>query len=137
LKKEQISVDNKKINDIVTYSNGDIRLAINLLQIATMSNYSLDSISLYTFNQHLNKIIAGLFTMTFKQIYTEYTNIKNLGFDGYDILQFIIKKVINSDITNEVRFKALDILYKSFIIISNEIESELQIIACLTKLCKN
>jgi DNA polymerase III delta prime subunit len=137
LSKENIVMDNKKINDIVTYANGDTRLAINLLQIATISNYPLDSISLYTFNQHLNKIVIGLFTMTFNEIYSEYINIKNLGFDGYDIIQFIIKKIINSDITNEYRFKALDILYKSFIIISNEIESELQIVACLTKLCKN
>jgi len=30
----------------------------------------------------------------------------------------------------------LDILYQSFIIISDEIESELQIVACLGKLCK-
>ena len=67
---------------------------------------------------------------------TEYNNIKNLGFDGYDVLQFLIKKVINSDIKNDVRFEALNILYSTFMIISNEIESELQIIACLTKLCK-
>ena len=93
LEKEKIVVENKKINEIVTYSNGDIRLAINLLQIATISNYPLDSISLYTFNQHLDKIIQGLFTISFKDIYQEYDKIKNLGFDGYDILQFLIKKV--------------------------------------------
>jgi len=137
LEKEKIVVDTKKINEIVTYSNGDIRLAINLLQIATISNYPLDSISLYTFNQHLHKIINGLFTISFVDIYTEYNNIKNLGFDGYDVLQFLIKKVINSDIKNDIRFEALNILYSTFMIISNEIESELQIIACLTKLCKN
>jgi DNA polymerase III delta prime subunit len=137
LEKENIVLENKKINEIVTYSNGDIRLAINLLQIATMSNYPLDSVSLYTFNQHLNKIVNGLFVITFKEIYSEYNNIKNLGFDGYDILQFLIKKIINSDIKNDVRFEALNILYSAFMIISNEIESELQIVACLTKLCKN
>jgi len=75
--------------------------------------------------------------MTFKEIYIEYNNIKNLGFDGYDIIQFLIKKVANCDITNEIRFRALDILYQSFIIISDEIESELQIIACLGKLGNN
>jgi len=74
--------------------------------------------------------------MTFKEIYGEYNNIKNMGFDGYDIIQFLIKKVVNSDITNEVRFKALDILYQSFIIISDEVESELQIVACLANLSK-
>jgi len=137
LEKENIVVENKKINDIVTYSNGDIRLAINLLQIATISNYPLDSISLYTFNQYLDKIVNGLFMISFKDIYIEYNNIKNLGFDGYDILQFLIKKVINTDIKNDIRFEALNILYSTFMVISNEIESELQIIACLTKLCKN
>jgi len=91
---------------------------------------------LYTFNQYLNKIVSGLFKMTFKEIYGEYNNIKNMGFDGYDIIQFLIKKVVNSDITNEVRFKALDILYQSFIIISDEVESELQIVACLANLSK-
>ncbi len=133
---EKIKLDDKKIEDIVKYSNGDIRLAINLLQIATISDFPLDSISLYTFNEYLNKIVNGLFTMSFNQIYKEYNNIKNLGFDGYDIIQLLIKKVTSYDIENDIRFKALDILYQSFIIISDEIESELQIIACLAKLCK-
>jgi len=137
LEKEKITVSNKKIDDIVMYSNGDIRLAINLLQITTISDYPLESVSLYTFNQYLNNIINGLFKVSFKEIYTEYNNIKNLGFDGYDIIQFLIKKIIVSEISNELRFNALDILYKSYIIISDEIESELQIIACLGKLCKN
>ena len=53
-----------------------------------------------------------------------------------DIIQFLIKKVINADISDDVRFRALDILYQSFIIISDEIESELQIVACLGRLCK-
>jgi replication factor C small subunit len=136
LVKEKISLPNKKVEEIVKYSDGDIRLAINLLQIATISDYPLDSVSLYTFNQYLNKIVGGLFKMTFKEIYGEYNNIKNMGFDGYDIIQFLIKKVVNSDITNEVRFKALDILYQSFIIISDEVESELQIVACLANLSK-
>jgi len=69
LVKEKISLPNKKIEEIVKYSDGDIRLAINLLQIATISDYPLDSISLYTFNQYLNKIVSGLFKMTFKEIY--------------------------------------------------------------------
>ena len=38
-----------------------------------------------------------------------------MGFDGYDIIQFLIKKVGNSDISDDVRFRALDILYQSFI----------------------
>jgi DNA polymerase III delta prime subunit len=136
LDKEKKVLSKKKIDDIVLYSNGDIRLAINLLQIATMSDYPLESLSLYTFNQYLDKIINGLFILSFKEIYTEYNNIKDLGFDGYDIIQFLIKKIIISNITDSVRFSALEHLYKSFIIISDEIESELQIIACLCKLCK-
>jgi len=140
LVKEDIKLPDKKVDEIVKYSNGDIRLAINLLQIATISDYPLNSVSLYTFNEYLNKIVSNLFKMTFKEIYTEYNNIKELGFDGYDIIQFLIKKIINWDsasISNEVRFKALDYLYKSFIIISDEVESELQIISCLINLSKN
>jgi len=140
LDKEDIKLPDKKVDEIVKYSNGDIRLAINLLQIATISDYPLNSVSLYTFNEYLNKIVSNLFKMTFKEIYTEYDNIKELGFDGYDIIQFLIKKIINWDsvsISNEVRFKALDYLYKSFIIISDEVESELQIISCLINLSKN
>jgi hypothetical protein len=74
--------------------------------------------------------------MSFQEIYIEYNKILALGFDGYDIIQFLIKKISNSDITDDIRFRALDILYQSFIIISDEIESELQIVACLAKLCK-
>jgi len=136
LEKENITLSKNKIDEIVKYSNGDIRLAINLIQIATISDYPLDSVSLYTFNQYLEKIVRGLFTMTFQEIYVEYNKILNLGFDGYDIIQFLIKKVINADISDDVRFRALDILYQSFIIISDEIESELQIVACLGRLCK-
>lgn len=136
LEKENITLSNSKIDEIVKYSNGDIRLAINLIQIATISDYPLDSVSLFTFNQYLEKIVKGLFTMTFQEIYVEYNKILNLGFDGYDIIQFLIKKVGNADISDDVRFRALDILYQSFIIISDEIESELQIVACLGKLCK-
>jgi DNA polymerase III delta prime subunit len=136
LEKEDITLSNSKIDEIVKYSNGDIRLAINLIQIATISDYPLESVSLFTFNQYLEKIVKGLFTMSFQEIYTEYNKILNLGFDGYDIIQFLIKKVSNADISDDVRFRALDILYQSFIIISDEIESELQIVACLGKLCK-
>lgn len=136
LEKENITLSNSKIDEIVKYSNGDIRLAINLIQIATISDYPLDSVSLFTFNQYLEKIVKGLFTMSFQEIYTEYNKILNLGFDGYDIIQFLIKKVSNADISDDVRFRALDILYQSFIIISDEIESELQIVACLGRLCK-
>lgn len=136
LEKEDITLSNNKIDEIVKYSNGDIRLAINLIQIATISDYPLDSVSLFTFNQYLEKIVKGLFTMSFQEIYTEYNKILNLGFDGYDIIQFLIKKVGNADISDDVRFRALDILYQSFIIISDEIESELQIVACLGRLCK-
>ena len=133
---EKIKLSNAKIEEIVKYSNGDIRLAINLIQIATISNYPLDSVSLYTFNQHLEKIVHGLFELSFQEIYAEYNKILLLGFDGYDIIQFLIKKVINSNILDDVRFRAMAILYQSFIIISDEIESELQIVACLAKLCK-
>jgi DNA polymerase III delta prime subunit len=136
LEKENITLSDSKINEIVKYSNGDIRLAINLIQIATISDYPLDSVSLYTFNQYLEKIVKGLFKMSFQEIYIEYNKILLMGFDGYDIIQFLIKKVGNSDISDDVRFRALDILYQSFIIISDEIESELQIVACLGKLCK-
>ena len=136
LEKEKIVLSDSKINEIVKYSNGDIRLAINLIQIATISDYPLDSVSLYTFNQYLEKIVKGLFKMSFQEIYNEYNKILLMGFDGYDIIQFLIKKVSNSDISDDVRFRALDILYQSFIIISDEIESELQIVACLAKLCK-
>jgi DNA polymerase III delta prime subunit len=136
LEKEDITLSNTKIDEIVKYSNGDIRLAINLIQIATISDYPLDSVSLFTFNQYLEKIVKGLFTMSFQEIYIEYNKILNLGFDGYDIIQFLIKKVGNADISDDVRFRALDILYQSFIIISDEIESELQIVACLGRLCK-
>jgi len=136
LDKENITLSNNKIDEIVKYSNGDIRLAINLIQIATISDYPLDSVSLYTFNQYLDKIVKGLFTMTFQEMYVEYNKILHMGFDGYDIIKFLIKKVSNSEISDDVRFRALDILYQSFIIISDEIESELQIVACLVKLCK-
>jgi len=136
LDKEKIKLSNTKVEEIVKYSNGDIRLAINLIQIATISDYPLDSVSLYTFNQHLERIVEGLFIMSFKEIYSEYNKIVKLGFDGYDIIQFLIKKVSNSNITDDVRFRALNILYQSFIIISDEIESELQIMACMAKLCK-
>lgn len=136
LDKEKIKLSNTKVEEIVKYSNGDIRLAINLIQIATISDYPLDSVSLYTFNQHLERIVEGLFNMSFKEIYSEYNKIVKLGFDGYDIIQFLIKKVSNSNITDDVRFRALNILYQSFIIISDEIESELQIMACMAKLCK-
>ena len=136
LDKEKITLLPSSIDNIVKYSNGDIRLAINLIQIATISDYPLDSVSLYTFNQYLQNIVNGLFTMTFKEIYSEYNNILKLGFDGYDIIQFLIKKVTNSDISDDLRFRAMSILYQSFIIISDEIESELQIVACLGRLCK-
>jgi DNA polymerase III delta prime subunit len=136
LDKENITLSNNKIDEIVKYSNGDIRLAINLIQIATISDYPLDSVSLYTFNQYLDKIVKGLFTMTFQEMYVEYNKILHMGFDGYDIIKFLIKKVSNSEISDDVRFRALDILYQSFIIISDEIESELQIVACLVRLCK-
>jgi DNA polymerase III delta prime subunit len=136
LDKEKIILSDSKINEIVKYSNGDIRLAINLIQIATISDYPLDSVSLYTFNQYLEKIVKGLFKMSFQEIYVEYNKILEMGFDGYDIIKFLIKKIGNSDIPDDIRFRAMDILYQSFIIISDEIESELQIVACLGKLCK-
>jgi len=136
LDKENIKLSSTKIDNIVKYANGDIRLAINLIQIATISDYPLDSVSLYTFNQHLENIVNGLFKMSFQEIYSEYNKILVLGFDGYDIVQFLIKKVINSEITDDIRFRAMAILYQSFIVISDEIESELQIVACLVKLCK-
>ena len=63
LEKENITLSNSKIDEIVKYSNGDIRLAINLIQIATISDYPLESVSLFTFNQYLEKIVKGLFTM--------------------------------------------------------------------------
>jgi DNA polymerase III delta prime subunit len=136
LNKENITLSQTCIDNIVKYSNGDIRLAINLSQIATISNYPLESVSLYTFNQYLENIVNGLFKISFQEIYSEYNKILVLGFDGYDIIQFLIKKVTNSDIEDDVRFKAMSILYQSFIIISDEIESELQIVACLARLCK-
>lgn len=136
LAKEKIELSPAKIENIVKYSNGDIRLAINLIQIATISDYPLDSVSLYTFNQYLENIVNGLFKLSFQEIYAEYKKILILGFDGYDIIQFLIKKIINSEITDDVRFRAMSILYQSFIIISDEVESELQIVACLCRLCK-
>ena len=104
--KENITLSQSSIDNIVKYSNGDIRLAINLSQIATISDYPLDSVSLYTFNTYLKNIVNGLFKMTFKEIYSEYNKILVLGFDGYDIIQFLIKKVTNSDIPDDVRFRA-------------------------------
>lgn len=143
--KENINFTLKGIDKIVDICNGDIRKAINYIEVIY---YSFNKINIKNikkiFNQDKENRINDLLmkclnTESLNEIINDYLIIKNYGYyNNYIILQFInyIKEI---NIDENLRLKIIDIFNKVYIIINDGIDTNLQILNCLCnvyKLCK-
>lgn len=144
IKNEKIKYDNNAVDKLTELSNGDMRLAINSLQLVFNKNekITLDYVNeLCDLPQQI--IIKELFTLLIDNDLISsikiLNNLKSKGHSNSDILLSIIhtlKSEICNDISDDIKICIYNCVALSSYRISKGIDSTLQIISCLTDIVK-
>uniref|UniRef100_A0A6C0E912 AAA+ ATPase domain-containing protein n=1 Tax=viral metagenome TaxID=1070528 RepID=A0A6C0E912_9ZZZZ len=143
VKKEKVNYEKTALEQIACLSIGDMRNAINLLQLVYNKH---DDVSLKNVNSVcdlpqpdlLNEILKLTIEKKFRDAFTKIINIKNNGFSGLDILKsilMILKMPITKNITEEQRLKIFEITSQHYFDISKSIDSNMHLGAYISDLC--
>ena len=130
------------LNDIIYHSNGDIRYALNLLQLMNdkygkvNSNYVYKSLNRPR-KEYLTNIIYYCINNNLKMAYDTLLKLKAHGFMESDIMSGLfdaIKLYKFDNITESEKIKMIEIISYNLYNISKGIISELQLTSCICEL---
>lgn len=139
--KEGITYDDKGLNAIIFISQGDIRQAINNLEV-TFYGYNMiteENIYKLCYHPHPNIVIdiikECVNTNIIKTI--EYIDeLKKCGYCSNDILLTLLNSLREISIDEDIRMNFIKIISDSYIYISDGIDTNLQLYACLARMIK-
>ena len=140
--KEQIKYDNEALKLISNISSGDLRTAINILNITynKCTNITRDNI-LDVYNiPHPNRLKEIINNCISKDTVSAINNIKTLkqdGFCGKDIVAcmfYTIKHEICSNIPENIKIKFIEIISQSIYNMSIGYDSNIQLYNCILQL---
>lgn len=140
---ENIIYNEEGINQIIKISNGDIRQAINNLEITyhNCNNITKESVNILCYQPQQDSIKKIIINIINLQYFEAIDEIKKLKLDSYcasDILLSMINYLKDTKIfekkDEDVRINFIKILSDGYIIISDGIDSNLQIYSCLGKM---
>jgi replication factor C subunit 2/4 len=144
IKNEKMKSDDEAVSKLTELSNGDMRLAINSLQLVFNKNekITLDGVNeLCDLPQQI--VIRELFTFLIKNNLIQSIKILNSlklkGHSNSDILLSILhtlKSDICNDISDDIKICIYNCVALASYRISKGIDSTLQIISCLTDIAK-
>jgi replication factor C subunit 2/4 len=139
--KELIKYDEKGIDEIIKISMGDIRQAINNLEATyygykDVTYYNVNSLCYQPQQETILRILYNIVNYDFFESIKEIDKLKQDSFCGSDILLYMINilKEDNIKIDEDTRINFIKILSDCYIIISDGIDSNLQIYSCLGKM---
>lgn len=137
--KENITYDNKGIELISILSNGDMRLAINYLESTYYGFNRITSKNIYKICNkpsriEVNRILGYCMNGNLRKSLNEILLLKNKGYCNNDLILSIIDEIKELKINEDKRINLLDIVNQFYIIINNGIDTDLQLLSCLSNI---
>lgn len=146
--KKLIDICNKEgktytLNGLKLLCNGDMRNAINNLQIIGLINEEINEVNVCNICNmpqivSLKKIIELCLKDNFDQVSKYVIDMCNAGYLYDDIingLMFLIKSNEDIKMNEDMKIKYFQILSETILIFSNGISNDIQLLACMAKLC--
>ena len=146
---EQINPEKKAIKKIAELSRGDVRSAINTLQLIKNKNCDLENIMFNMKINHVDELCDLPQQIIIKKLFTEIMNknmknsilivdeLKQYGYSGSDIALGMIQ-TLKSEISNDIPEKDKIMMFKkishSIYKISKHTDSTLQLYSCIADL---
>ena len=142
---EKIEFTDDGLNTIVNISQGDLRKAINNLQITYNGYGIINTENVYKLcdKPHpfiLQNIFEACYNKDIKTALTYLNDLRNKGYSSSDISLSMIntlKDMDNNVFDEKVKIKYMNEISKSSLIISKGINTPLQLSGCIAALCKN
>jgi replication factor C subunit 2/4 len=142
---ENVKYDDEGFESLLTISQGDLRAAINNLQIVHFSYGYLNSKNLYNLLDKPHPIVLeNLFVLCnkkkYKEVFTILYELKQNGYSNSDISLCMIetlKNMSNSVLGEDIRIKYIKEIGICTLNISRGITTFLQLSGCIAKLCIN
>lgn len=142
--KEEVKYKKDGIEEIAIISNGDLRSAINLLQL---TNDKFGKINMRSVSKTCDKpsavliknIIVNCINNNLKDAIICAFNLKQNGFTGVDIIYNsfnVLKLHICNDITEETKIKVLSVISDYMFSISKTMDTDVQLSSFLIELCQ-
>jgi len=140
---EKVKYDDSGIESLLSISQGDLRAAINNLQIVHSSYGLVNMENMYKlFDKPHPAVIENLFLMCnkkkYKEAFTILHELKQSGYSNSDISLSMIDtlKNISKNILNEhTKIKYITEVGRAALNISRGIDTFLQLTGCIAKLC--
>lgn len=140
---ENVKYTDEGIKSIVVISNGDMRQAINNLQLThnAYGEVTIDNVFKLCDKPHpviINDIFTSCYSKQFRKGIGMVLELHEKGYSSHDIgLSMIIalKYLKGTEIPEEVKIKYFNEISKTCIIISKGINSPLQLTGCISRLC--
>ena len=141
--REQVKYDDEGIESLLFVSQGDLRAAINNLQIVHSSYGMVNADNIYRlFDKPHPSIIENLFLMCSKGDYVQafkmLHELTELGYSNSDISLSMVetlKNIPRTVLTESTKIKYLTEVGRTALNISKGIDTYLQLTGCIAKLC--
>lgn len=142
-KKENVVYNKNAIFSIAEYSRGDVRGAINNLQLIALDNTSIDNNYVNDFfdkniYKQIDKLLIHCLEGKIIKSLNIIHNIKNDGYSILDIMQTIFQRLKNKSfnkIDEHNKIKFLDIISLSLYYIGKGLDNDIQLSACISEMC--
>lgn len=139
---EKLKYDNDGLNSIIFVSQGDLRRALNYLQLTNTNYGEINMTNVYKLcdkpHPHIIKyIIDDFYNQKLTDSYNKLKNLLNKGYSNSDIISGMInvlKYFPIKDIDEYKKITLINEICKTSIVIDKGIDTELQIVGCLFKL---
>ena len=137
--KENIPYDDSGINSIIFISQGDIRQAINNLEVAYYGYDSITEENVYKLCYHphpqiIMEMITDAVDKNLLALIENINKLKNYGYCGSDILLTMLNTLKEIKIDEDIRINFIKIISDCYIIVSEGIDTILQLYVCVAKM---
>jgi len=143
--REGVEYDDNGMIEIASISQGDLRNAINILQLAynrygTINVDSVNSVCENPSSVILKDIMQHCIEKNFKYAVTHTLELKGKGYSGSDIILGMIRTLklpicVNMDESEKI--KLLSVICESAYNISKGVDTDIQLVGCIADMCKN
>ncbi len=139
--KENINYDDQGLKAIIFISQGDIRQAINNLEVSyyAYNNIIEENVYKLCYHPHPNlvvNIIKECVNANIGQSIEYIHELKNCGYCSNDILLTLLNVLKDIAIDEDIRINFTKIISDSYISVSDGIDTNLQLYACLSRMIK-
>lgn len=139
--KEKIKYTKEGLETIIYVSQDDIRQAINMLEITCDSLGEVTKENVYKMHdrpsiEHIKEVLNHCFSCELSDAISKINFIRKKGYNNNDIVLAIISTLKNIKMDENIKIHFISIANDTYIIVSNGIDSNLQVNACLSRMCK-